>query len=395
MEDEDFIIARQQEETVHLSGSDDGTEAYTTEDALSDHDPSRKKAKLRWYGNTKLERDLVKQIKATHRKDLSRILYRAFLIEQRRKRDIIKTRYPEEIAKEDQSTDEKENRSSKVGLRSRDFITAWPLRPQDLQPEGFGLHGSLLIRDTQDKTRNGMPNRVLVDLSGLRPNAVPDQQAATSSSDNDESLSDDSIARPDEIAEFGERLYSFKNEPDPRPSGQIEEVLLARLMKISKEKFRKRIHTTQLRTDGFDISDDDRLMTTQLRPLVRNLIACLNAFLRGMDNQAFGRGKRRLHYNNWETVMMMASQQGWPKEILRRATKRCNAIFKGAAQPEQSLSTINEPQQEASTESKPGKKRNLCPVKTCIRHRTPFAQIRNLKEHMDRNHAKTSIKEES
>ncbi len=90
MEDEDHIAARQQEETSHLSGSDHGTEAYTTEDALSDHDSNRKKAKLRWYGNTKPERDLVKQIKATRRKNLSRILYRAFLIEQRRKETLPK-----------------------------------------------------------------------------------------------------------------------------------------------------------------------------------------------------------------------------------------------------------------------------------------------------------------
>ncbi|KUL81751.1 hypothetical protein ZTR_09402 [Talaromyces verruculosus] len=385
MEDEDHITARQQEETAHLSGSDNGTEAYTTEDALSDHDSNRKKAKLRWYGNTKPERDLVKQIKATHRKNLSRILYRAFLIEQRRKRDIIKRRHPEEIAKEDQSTDEEKAQKSGVGLRSRDFITAWPLRPQDLQGEGYTLHESLLIRHKQNKTRNGIPNRVLVDLSGLRPNAVPDQQATTSSSD--ESVSDDSVARPDEIAEIGEKLHSFKNEPDPRPSAQIEEVLIARLMKISKEKFRKRIHTAQLRTDGFAASDNDPLMTTQLRPLARNLIACLNTFLRGMDNQAFGRGKRRLHYNNWETVMMMASQQGWPEEILQRARIRCNAIFKGA---EKSVSTFDELQHGASAESKTGKEQRLCPVETCIRHRIPFAQVQNLKQHMDRSHAKTS-----
>lgn len=395
MEDENSITSRQKEETVHLFGSDDGTEAYTTEDPLSDHDSNRKKAKLRWYGNTKPERDLVKQIKATRRKNLSRLLYRAFLIEQRRKREIIERRDAEEIAKEDQSTDEEKTRNPKVGLRSRDFITAWPIRPRDLQPEGYGPRQSLFNRHTQDPIRDGIPNRASVDLSGLRPNATLEQQAVTSSSDDGENLSDESVVGLAEIPEYNEKFYSFKNEPDPRPSAQIEEVLLARLMKISKEKFRKRRLTAQLRTNGFDTSADDRLMTTQLRPLTRNLIACLNTFLRGMDNQAFRRGKRRLHYNNWETVMMMASQQGWPKDILQRATTRCNAIFKGGAVPEKTQSTFDEPQQGASTETKPGKEQGLCPVITCIRHRIPFAQVWNLKEHMDRNHAKISVKEEN
>uniref|UniRef100_A0A093VSC9 Uncharacterized protein n=1 Tax=Talaromyces marneffei PM1 TaxID=1077442 RepID=A0A093VSC9_TALMA len=320
---------------ARLFGSEDGTEAYTTEDPLSDHNSNRKRTRRRWFENTKPERDLIKETTTTRRRNLSRLLYRAFLIEERRKSELLQRR-------EDQSTDEDENRNLSVGLRSRDFITAWPLRPRDFQPEGYQLHQkSLLIRHTQDKARSRRTERALVDLSGLRPNAVPDKQAATSSSDDDESPSDASVAGPDAITELIQNLYSIKSESDPRPSAQMEEVLLARLMRISKEKFRKRIHTAQLPTNGFDTSADDRLMTNQLRPLTRNLIACLNIFLRGMDDQAFGRGKRRLHYNDWQTVMMVASQQGWPKEILERATKA-------------------------------------------------FAQMQSLKEHMDRNHPENS-----
>lgn len=382
MEDGDSITARLQEQTVHFLESDEGTEAYTTEDGLSDHDSNRTKARRRWYEHTKQERDLVKQIRATRRRNLSRLLYRAFLTEQRRKREIIERLHQEEIAKEDQSTDEEAATNLNATLRSRAVITAWPARPQGLQPEVSELHDSLLVRHTKNPTRKGIPYRAFIDMSGVRSNAAPDQQAATSSPDDGGSLSDDSVT-PDETQGLNEKLCYLKNEPDPRPSAQIEEVLLAHLMKVSKEKFRKRLYNTELRTSGFDISADDQLMTTQLRPLVRNLITCLNTFLRGMDHQAFGRGKRRLHYNNWETVMMIVSQQGWPKDILQRATKRCNAIFKRA---ETSLSTIGEPPQEALAESKPGKKRHLCPVETCIRHRVPFAQIQNLEEHMHKSH---------
>lgn len=383
MDAEDSVVAKQDEKPVHLFGSDDGTEAYTSEDPLSDDNSNRKRARHRWFENTKPERDLIREIKVTRRKNLSRILHRAFLIEERRKRELIRRRHLGEIAKEDQSTDEEKNKNLKVGLRSRDFITAWPFRPQDLQPEEYGLHQrSLLIQHTQDKTRNRTTNRALVDLSGLRPNAVPDQKAATSSSnDDDESLSDASLVGPDDIAELIQKLHSFKTEPDPRPSAQMEEILLAHLMRISKENFRKRIRAAQLRANGFDISADDRLMTTQLRPLTRNLITCLNTFLRGMDDQPFGRGKRRLHYNDWKTVMMVASQQGWPKEILERATKRCNAIFKAGLQPEKTTEKSPVQVQSLST-----KTRHFCSVKTCVRNRIPFAQLPNLKQHMDRNH---------
>ncbi|RAO73407.1 uncharacterized protein BHQ10_009419 [Talaromyces amestolkiae] len=388
MEDQDIIFNRQAEETVHSFGSDDGTEAFTTEDGLSDHESIRRKTQLRWYGHTKPERDLIKQFKATHRKNLSWLLYRAFLIEQRRKREVIKRRHLEEIAKEDQTDEEEQTKNLKVGLRSRDYITAWPAQPEVLQPENYGLRQGSFSRHKQYPTRRGLPNRALVDLSGLRPNAVPDQQDTTSDSENEESQSEESVTGPGGFAELNEKLHSFKREPEPRPSAQIEEVLLARLMKISKEKFRKRIHTGQLRTDGFDVSADDGLMTVQLRPLARNLIAGLNTFLRGMDEQAFGRGKRRLHYNNWETVMIMASQQGWPKAILRRATARCNAIFKESVRPEQNLSTIKEPKQEESAGPKlHGKNQYLCPVTNCLRHRIPFVQFQNWKEHMDRSHA--------
>lgn len=387
MENEDLVFDRQVEGTLPSFGSDDGTEAYTTEDGLSDHESNRRKTQLRWYGHTKPERDLIRQFKATRRKNLSWLLYRAFLIEQRRKREVIKRRRLEEIVKEDQTDEEEQTKDSKIGLRSRDFITAWPTQPEVLQPGNYGLRQSSFSRDTQYPARRGLPNRALVDLSGLRPNAVPDQQDTTSDSENEGSQSEESVAGPGEFAELNEKLYSFKSEPEPRPSAQIEEVLLARLMKISKEKFRKRINTGQLRADGFDVSADDGLMTLQLRPLARYLIAGLNTILRGMDEQAFGRGKRRLHYNNWETVMMMASQQGWPQEILQRATTRCNAIFKEGARPAQGLFAIKEPKQEESARPKlNGKNQYLCPDRSCIRHRIPFVRFQNWKEHMDSSH---------
>lgn len=85
MEAEGFLYARQEEEMARLFGSEDGTEAYTTEDPLSDHNSNRKRTRRRWFENTKPERDLIKETTTTRRRNLSRLLYRAFLIEERRK----------------------------------------------------------------------------------------------------------------------------------------------------------------------------------------------------------------------------------------------------------------------------------------------------------------------
>ncbi|EED14583.1 hypothetical protein TSTA_040630 [Talaromyces stipitatus ATCC 10500] len=386
---EDDPVVELRGEQVALSESDQPiSRTLPAQDQLRQNDSEWEKARHRWFENTKQERLLVREIRATRDKDLSRILYRAFL----------------------------EGRRGKGQRLKRNFVTAWPLRPQDLQRGEYGSSPKVfLIRHVKPEMRNRSKGYAFIDLSGEQPNASPHQHAAAESSDDDDRVSDTSVTKPYGIAGSDYDSYRFKPEPDTRPAAQMEEVLSAHLTKMSKEKFRERLRNHHLLSNGYEPSSDDKLIATRLRPLVRDLIDYLNNLLSGMRYEASERKRKRRALSDWDTVMLVASQRGWPNEVIYRTTKRCETIFGSSSQCGQTsvkflplanterihqggitreslghvqgLSTTEKYPQPASGNDKVSKRRHFCPVEKCQRHRVPFAQLPNLEEHMERSHS--------
>jgi hypothetical protein len=441
------------------------THSYEPSQSLPRHRPNRwKGSDEKWRRLTRPERDLVYQLDELENQDWAKGLYRAYLIKERRRR---KLENDQELRRRNTQAD----------------WTAWPLYPEDITQADDRIEYKLRKRrdlNTSPRRSQTRPVKIAhIDPHGQQYNAAPEDSSSDSSSD------DDSHSDPPSIADITEAVPSynphvFKAKPDLRPSSALEEIVIAQMMKTGKERFRERASKPDFQSAGYTISANDELMTTQLRPMARNVITQFDSLLLSMHQSAEkgrpggrrrvradseisyghdtsgkssrkgskvkrkaidgtqsgsgnsdsdndtntesapefpggsskragststkGKGRtkskagssfrnassqsqdryvthspsrKRMANRTWESVMLVASLQGWPEEVLDKTNQRLQEIFGKSAPLAPRNGDVRLDHWDDSL---------VCPVPECPRHMEPFSEAPDLDRHMQLIH---------